>query len=118
MYRRKSNSTYNKYNNCNSQGDKLIVLSAIISTIISQEIKSDDELNVIGNLLIAIGSNLALGAAQRSSCNNNIDENNTTDNINNQDITLVDDNISTLRSQENNKRKIKKVKIRKRLKTE
>ena len=96
----------------------IFIISAIgFTSIISQEIKSDDELNVIGNLLIAIGSNLALGAAQRSSCNN-IDENNTTDNINNQDITLVDDNISTLRSQENNKRKIKKVKIRKRLKTE
>ena len=117
MYRSKSNRPYNEYNNCNSQGDKLIILGAIISAIIYQEIQNDDDLNTIGNLLIAIGSNLVLGVGQRSSCNNNLNQNNLNDNSNNQDIPLVDDTNLSLQSQRSsNNKKIKKVKKVKKIK--
>ena len=118
MYRKtKFNRSYNGYNNCNSQGDQLIVLGAIISAIICEEIQNDDDLNTIGNLLIAIGSNLVLGVGQRSACNNNLDENNLENNSNNQDIPLVDDtNLSSQSQRSNNNKKIKKVKKVKKIK--
>ena len=103
MYRKtKFNGSYNQYNNCNSQGDQLIVLGAIISAIVCQEIQDDDELNTIGNLLIAIGSNIVLAAGQRATCNNNFDKNNITDNSSNQDIPLVPDTNLILQSKGNN----------------
>ncbi len=112
MYRRiKSNRSYNEYNNCNSQGNQIIILGAIISAIIYQEIQNDDELNTIGNLFIAIGSNIVVGVSQRSACNNNLNKNNITDNSNNQDIPIVPDTNLPLRLQGNNKmKKVKKIK--------
>ena len=98
-----------------------IILGAIISAIIYQEIQNDDDLNTIGNLLIAIGSNLVLGVGQRSSCNNNLNQNNLDDNSNNQDIPLVPDTNLILQSKGNNnnkKKKMKKVRKRKSKKIE
>ena len=125
MYRKsKFNGSYNQYNNCNSQGDQLIVLGAIISAIVCQEIQDDDELNTIGNLLIAIGSNIVLAAGQRATCNNNLNKNNVTNNSSNQDIPLVPDTNLTLQSKGNNKdnknkkKKMKKVRKRKSKKIE
>lgn len=118
MHRRiKFNRSYSEYNNCNLQGDQLIVLGAIISAIIYQEIQDDDELNTIGNLLIAIGSNIVLGVGQRSVCNSNLNKNNITDNSTNQDIPIVPDTNLPLRSRGNNNyNKVKKVKKTKKVK--
>ncbi|MGL5642080.1 MAG: hypothetical protein ACRDDM_07420 [Paraclostridium sp.] len=118
MYRRiKFDRSYSEDNNCNLQGDQLIVLGAIISAIIYQEIQNDDELNTIGNLLIAICSNIVLGVGQRSVCNSNLNKNNVTDNPTNQDIPIVPDTNLTLRSKGNNSyNKVKKVKKRKKSK--
>ncbi|MEG1131290.1 MAG: hypothetical protein RSD77_03145 [Romboutsia sp.] len=118
MYRRiKFDRSYSEDNNCNLQGDQLIVLGAIISAIIYQEIQDDDELNTIGNLLIAIGSNIVLGVGQRSVCNSNLNKNNVTDNQTNQDIPLVPDTNLPLRSKGNNSyNKVKKVKKTKKVK--
>jgi len=118
MYRRaESNKSYDKYNNCNSQGNQLIVLGAIISAIIYQEIQDDDELNTIGNLLIAIGSNIVVGVSQRSACHSNLNKNNITDTSNDQDIPIVRDTNLPLRSKgSNNYNKMKKVKKIKKIK--
>lgn len=112
MYRRsKFDRSSSESNNCNLEGDQLIVLGSIISAIICQEIQNDDELNTIGNLLIAIGSNIVLGVGQRSVCNSNLNKNNITDNQTNQDIPVVPDTNLPLRSKGNNSyKKVKKVK--------
>lgn len=111
MHRRvKSSRSYNEYNNCNSQGNQIIILGAIISAIIYQEIQNDDDLNTIGNLFIAIGSNIVVGVSQRSACTNNINKNNSTDNLDNQNTTLGRNN------NYNRSKKIKKIKKIKKVK--
>ncbi|MCC3866796.1 hypothetical protein [Terrisporobacter mayombei] len=117
MYRRvKSNRSNNEYNNCNSQGDQLIVLAAIISSIIYQEIQDDDELNTVGNLFVAIGSNILLGVGQRSVCTSDLNKNNTTENQDDQNLPTLPNTNVPLRSKGNNKmkkgKKVKKVKKR------
>lgn len=113
MYRRmKSHNSSNEYNNCNSQGNQIIVLGAIISAIIYQEIQDDDELNTIGNLFVAVGGNILVGVAQRSACS----KSNTTDNANNENTSASNTNLP-VRSQRNNKmKKVKKTKKMKKVK--
>ncbi|WP_029451568.1 hypothetical protein [Clostridium algidicarnis] len=53
--------------NCLSPND-LIILSAAISTELSKG-KTADELNVLGNLIVAIGSLLLTSAAQKQNLN-------------------------------------------------
>ncbi|WP_270505610.1 hypothetical protein [Paraclostridium sordellii] len=120
MHRRvKSSRSDNEHNNCNAQGDQIIVLGAIISALIYQEVQDDDALNTIGNLFIAVGSNIVLGVSQRVYCNNSLDKINTQDNSNNENYTTDTSNegIIPSRSQRNsNSNKIKKVKRIKKVK--
>ena len=120
MHRRvKSSRSNNEHNNCNAQGDQIIVLGAIISALIYQEIQNDDELNTIGNLFIAVGSNIVLGVSQRVACNNALDKINNPDTSNNENYTTdtSDDGIIPSRSQRsNNSNKIKRVKKTKKVK--
>lgn len=53
---------------CNSLANQYLLLSAIFAAIITQEIENDDDLNVLGNFLIALGSDLTLTSATRSTC--------------------------------------------------
>ena len=108
--RTKYNGFRSEYNNCNSEGSQLIVLSAIISAIIYQEVQNDDDLSTIGNLLISIGSNLVLGVGQRAACDSNLTK------TNNENITLDPGTNIPSRSQNNNCNKMKKSKKRKKVK--
>ena len=108
--RTKYNRSRSEYNNCNSEGSQLIVLAAIISAIIYQEVRNDDDLNTIGNLLISIGSNLVLGVSQRAACDNNLNK------TNNENITLDPGASIPSRSQSNSCNKIRKSKKRKKVK--
>ena len=106
----KYNKSRSEYNICNSEGSQLIVLGAIISSIIYQEVQNDDDLNTIGNLLIAIGSNLVLGVGQRAACDSNLNK------ANNENVPSEPDTNIPSRSQSNSSNKNKKVKKRKKLK--
>ena len=106
----KYNKSRSEYNICNSEGSQLIVLAAIISAIIYQEVRNDDDLNTIGNLLISIGSNLVLGVSQRAACDNNLNK------TNNENITLDPGASIPSRSQSNSCNKIRKSKKRKKVK--
>ena len=108
--RTKYNRSRSEYNNCNSEGSQLIVLGAIISSIIYQEVQNDDDLNTIGNLLISIGSNLVLGVGQRAACDSNLTK------TNNENITLDPGTNIPSRSQSNSFNKMKKSKKRKKVK--
>ena len=105
--RTKYNRFRSEYNNCNSEGNQLIALGAIISAIIYQEVQNDDDLNTIGNLLIAIGSNLVLGVGQRSACDSNLNK------TNNENIPTDTGTNTPSRSQNNSCNKMKKVKKKK-----
>lgn len=120
MHRRvKSIRSDNEQNFCNAQGDQIIVLGAIISALIYQEVQNDDELNTLGNLFIAVGSNIVLGASQRVYCNNTLAQINSPNNSNNENETVDDSNDGLIpsRSQRNNNpNKIKRVKKTKKVK--
>lgn len=107
MYKR---TKYNRSNNCDSQGSQLIALGAIISAIIYEEVQNDDDLNTIGNLFIAIGSNLVLGVGQRSACDSNLNK------TNNENIPSEPGTNIPSRSQNNSCNKMRKVKKRKKVK--
>lgn len=49
-------------------GGELTLAASTIAIAIAKEIDDDDALNVLANLVITIGSNLAMIAAQRAAC--------------------------------------------------
>jgi len=63
----------------NCEGIKLIALSASVSTLLAENLSLDDQ-NVVGNVLLGIGQNLIIIAAQATKNQNCIqacnDENN------------------------------------------
>lgn len=72
------NSTQNLFDNC--EGYKLMVLAAAIAGMLAENLSSDDQ-NVLGNVLQAIGQNLAIISAQNSKTQNCI-QNSKNDNSN------------------------------------
>lgn len=49
-------------------GEELTLAASTIAIAIAKEIEDDNELNVLANLILAIGGNLAMIAAQRAAC--------------------------------------------------
>ena len=49
-------------------GGELTLAASAIAIAIAKEVEDDDELNILANLILAIGGNLAMIAAQRAVC--------------------------------------------------
>lgn len=53
---------------CNNIANQYVVLVAIFSSIIAQEIENDEDLGILGSFLVAVGEELALASEMRIAC--------------------------------------------------
>ncbi|NCB73252.1 MAG: hypothetical protein EOM51_00695 [Clostridia bacterium] len=49
-------------------GEELTLAASTIAIAIAKEVEDNNDLNVLANLVISIGSNLAMIASQRAAC--------------------------------------------------
>ncbi|MEF9992520.1 MAG: hypothetical protein RRZ84_02645 [Romboutsia sp.] len=66
-----SNSSYIE-NTCNSQANSYVILSAIFTAIISEEIQNDDDLGMLGTFLQTLGQDISLVSQSRIICKQRI----------------------------------------------
>lgn len=49
-------------------GEELTLAASTIAIAIAKEVEDNDELNILANLILAIGGNIAMISAQRAVC--------------------------------------------------
>lgn len=63
----KNNCNLNNNDNCNSEGNQLVLLAAMISFILSNDLNSSQQ-NVLGTFLQSVGQNLELISIMSAKC--------------------------------------------------